>query len=102
MNISKYKKWQTKHAMSAKLLEKYEIKTYFSFPQKVPILPVSEDLEGSCPYGIDNNDDNRGSVSSTITDDQTTMRASCSDILQQNRWVHSSFKEYEKSSQPIS
>ena len=70
--------------MSAKLLEKYEIKTYFSFPQKVPILPVSEDLEGSCPYGIDNNDDNRGSVSST-------MRASCSDILQQNRWVHFQF-----------
>ena len=91
MNISKYKKWQTKHAMSAKLLEKYELKTYFSFPQKVPILPVSEDLEGSCPYGIYNNDDNRGSVSSTITDDQTTMRASCSDILQQNRWVHFQF-----------
>ena len=66
-------------------------KNLFSFPQKVPILPVSEDLEGSCPYGIDNNDDNRGSVSSTITDDQTTMRASCSDILQQNRWVHFQF-----------
>lgn len=77
---------------------KYEIKTYFSFPQKVPILPVSEDLEGNCPYGIDNNDDNdfyfnstRGFVRSTITDDQTTMRASCSDILQQNRWVHFQF-----------
>ena len=77
---------------------KYEIKTYFSFPQKVPILPMSEDLEGNCPYGIDNNDDNdfyfnstRGFVCSTITDDQTTMRASCSDILQQNRWVHFQF-----------